>query len=61
MRMEGKGRACKKKRLKKTTQKKGKIRLQLEEMAKQANVRMFIAHFPDFMVQMQKAHLFIIH
>lgn len=28
--------------------KKGKIRLQLEEMAKQANVRMFIAHFPDF-------------
>ncbi|CAM4145549.1 SDR family NAD(P)-dependent oxidoreductase [Bacillus paramycoides] len=28
--------------------KKGKIRLQLEEMAKQANVQMFIAHFPDF-------------
>ncbi|MGN4426586.1 SDR family NAD(P)-dependent oxidoreductase [Bacillus cereus group sp. MYBK30-1] len=28
--------------------KKGKIRLQLEEMAKQANVKMFIAHFPDF-------------
>lgn len=28
--------------------KKGKIRLQLEELAKQANVRMFIAHFPDF-------------
>ncbi|UPJ16534.1 NAD(P)H-binding protein [Bacillus cereus] len=28
--------------------KKGKIRLQLEEMVKQANVRMFIAHFPDF-------------
>lgn len=28
--------------------KKGKIRLQLEEMAKQANVRMFIAHFPGF-------------
>lgn len=28
--------------------KKGKIRLQLEEMAKKANVKMFIAHFPDF-------------
>ncbi|MES5891372.1 MULTISPECIES: SDR family NAD(P)-dependent oxidoreductase [Bacillus cereus group] len=28
--------------------KKGKIRLQLEEMAKEANVQMFIAHFPDF-------------
>ncbi|PFR45355.1 NAD(P)H-binding protein [Bacillus thuringiensis] len=28
--------------------KEGKIRLQLEELAKQANVRMFIAHFPDF-------------
>ncbi|EJQ45584.1 Uncharacterized protein BWINRASL_05260 [Bacillus mycoides] len=28
--------------------KKGKIRLQLEMMAKQAQVKMFIAHFPDF-------------
>jgi nucleoside-diphosphate-sugar epimerase len=28
--------------------KKGKIRLQLEMMAKQGNVQMFIAHFPDF-------------
>ncbi|MEH6931572.1 SDR family NAD(P)-dependent oxidoreductase [Bacillus sp. JJ783] len=28
--------------------KKGKIRLQLEMMAKQARVQMFIAHFPDF-------------
>ncbi|MED1088956.1 SDR family NAD(P)-dependent oxidoreductase [Bacillus paramycoides] len=28
--------------------KKGKIRLQLEMMAKQAHVKMFIAHFPDF-------------
>ncbi|EJV78029.1 SDR family NAD(P)-dependent oxidoreductase [Bacillus mycoides] len=28
--------------------KKGKIRLQLEMMAKQAHVQMFIAHFPDF-------------
>ncbi|HDR7792740.1 TPA: SDR family NAD(P)-dependent oxidoreductase [Bacillus luti] len=33
---------------KKPHTKKGKIRLQLEEMAKQANVQMFIAHFPDF-------------
>ncbi|KFN04582.1 SDR family NAD(P)-dependent oxidoreductase [Bacillus clarus] len=33
---------------KKPYTKKGKIRLQLEEMAKQANVQMFIAHFPDF-------------
>lgn len=28
--------------------KKGKIRLQLEAMAKQSSVKMFIAHFPDF-------------
>ncbi|MDM5196428.1 SDR family NAD(P)-dependent oxidoreductase [Bacillus hominis] len=28
--------------------KKGKIRLQLEEVAKESNVQMFIAHFPDF-------------
>lgn len=28
--------------------KKGKIRLQLEEMTQKANVKMFIAHFPDF-------------
>ena len=28
--------------------KKGEIRLQLEMMAKQARVQMFIAHFPDF-------------